>query len=49
MFGLKLGIRKCYKLKKVHMTVAPPVNDKIVTTFTGIKSNSNLKQYSTDV
>jgi hypothetical protein len=46
MFGLKLDIRICYKLKKVHMTVAPPMNDKIVTTFTEINYNSNLQQYS---
>ena len=36
MFRLKLAIKKCYKLKKVHMTVAPPMNDKIVTTFTEV-------------
>ena len=36
MFGLKLAIKKCYKLKKLHMTVAPPMNDKIVTTFTEV-------------
>jgi hypothetical protein len=49
MFGLKLAIRICYKLKKVHMTVAPPMNDKIVTTFTEINYNSNLQQYSKDI
>jgi hypothetical protein len=49
ILGLRLDIRKWYKLKKVHMTVAPPVTDKIVTTFAEIKSDSNLKQYSIDV
>ena len=49
MFGLKLAIRICYKLKKVHMTVAPSMNDKIVTTFTEINYNSNLQQYSKDI
>ena len=43
MFGLKLVIRFCYKLNKVHMIVAPPMNDKIVTTVSEIQHNSNVK------
>ena len=38
MFGLKLAIRDCYKLNKLQMIVAPPMNDKIVTTVSEIKS-----------
>ena len=49
IFGLKLAIRKRYKLKKVHMIMAPPMIDKIVTTVNEIKYNSNLQQKSTDV
>jgi hypothetical protein len=49
MFVLQLAIKNCYKLKKVHMTVAPPMNGNIVTTFSEFKYNSNLQQKSTDV
>ena len=35
MVGLKISIRNCYKLVKLHMIVAPPMNDKIVTTAFG--------------
>ena len=37
MFFLNLVIIKCYKLKKVYMTVAPPMSDKIATTLSEIK------------
>ena len=37
MFVLQLAIKNCYKLKKVHMTVAPPMNGNIVTTFSEFK------------
>ena len=42
MFGLKLAIRNCYKLNKLHMIVAPPMNDKIVTTVVENKYNSKV-------
>ena len=37
MFVLQLDIRIFYKLKRVHMTLAPPMNGNIVTTFSEFK------------